>query len=363
MRQSFSVKKDIYLKKLALFNLMMLCTLLVTSGAACPRRFWKPFQSSPPVVFSSQPTLQEITEVINANRARITGLYSTNSRISGSGFPSLRTSLAVGSERHVRLRAGTGVTGQEMDVGSNQEVFWVWIKRADPPALYYGRYDQFPSDATRQILPVRPEWLVEAIGIVSLAPNGPHQGPFRRNDGLLEVHTPIATLDGQFTRVLVIDAGSGWIREQQLLNANRQVIARATNSQHFRDPGTGAVLPRHTEIDWPGAGMQLSLELGNTQIGPLDPQSEMWTKPDYPGFPDVLVTQPPPPVVLPDPAAAAPRKSDNLAGSLAEIQGWRGERAATIAEMSGTQIPVDRAAQTVPATTVRAQNGSGLQTR
>jgi hypothetical protein len=280
------------LRKLSTFNLLVLLTLLVASGAACPQRLWKPFPTPPPVVFGPEPTLEEVVEVVNANRRQITGVYSTNSRIRGTGFPSLRTSLAVGSERHVRMRAGTGVTGEEMDLGSNDEVFWVWIKRSDPPALYYGRYDSFPASSVGQILPVRPEWLVEAIGIVSLAPGERHEGPFRRNDGLLEVHTQIASPGGLLTRVLVIDAGSGWIREQKLLNSQRQLIASAKNSKHVRDPKTGAVLPRHTEIHWPANGIQLTLELNDVQIGPLDPQSDMWVQPQYLGFPNVDVTQP-----------------------------------------------------------------------
>ena len=122
--------------------LMLFCTLLVASGASCPRTAWQPFKPSTPVAFASkEPSLEEVAQVVNTNRAKITGLYSTNSRISGTDFPSLRTSLAVAGERNVRLRAGTGITGQEMDVGSNQEIFWFWVKRTDPPALFYGKYD------------------------------------------------------------------------------------------------------------------------------------------------------------------------------------------------------------------------------
>ena len=287
--------KDRTLKSPDRLWLMLLCTLLVASGASCPHTAWQPFKPSAPVVFNNgEPSLEEVAQVINANRAKMTGLYSTNSRISGTDFPSLRTSLAVAGERNVRMRAGTGVTGQEMDVGSNQEVFWFWIKRADPPALYYGRYDEYPAESVGEGLPIRPEWLTEAIGLVSLSPHQQHQGPFRRNDGLLEIRSPLVGPTGPMTRVLVLDAGSGWIRELQLIDAQGQLVATARNSDHFRDPESGVVLPRTTEIEWPAAGMQLTLRLGDVQIGPLDPASDMWSQPQYPGFPDIRVTEPGP---------------------------------------------------------------------
>ena len=229
--------------------------------------------------------------MVNANRAKISGVYSTNSRISGTDFPSLRTSLAMGGPRNVRLRAGTGVTGQEMDVGSNQEMFWFWVKRAEPPALYYGRYDEYPAAQVAAALPIRPEWLTEALGLISLPPHQEHQGPYRRNDGMLEIRSPLIGPAGAMTRVLIIDSASGYINEIQLIDAQGQLVAAARNSDHFRDPESGAILPRKTDIDWPAAGMQLTLRLGDVQIAPLDPQSDLWAKPSYPGFPDVSVTE------------------------------------------------------------------------
>ena len=287
-------------------SLMMLCTLFVASGASCPRTAWQPFNQSPPVVFKGQPSLEDVAGVINANRAKMPGLYSTNCRISGTDFPSLRTSLAVAGPRHVRLRAGTGVTGQEMDVGSNPETFWFWIKRAEPPALYYGQYNEVPVNSTDGMMPIRPEWVVEAIGFVSLPPHQPHEGPFRRNDGMLEIRSPLVGPSGPMTRILILDASSGWIHQQQLLGPQGQLIAEARNSDHFRDPDSGAVLPRKTEIDWPAAGMQLTLRLGDVQIAPLDPVSDMWVKPEYRGFPDVPITESLP-VGMPSGAAALPQ--------------------------------------------------------
>ena len=55
----------------------------------------------------------------------------------------------------------------ELDVGSNDELFWFWIKRNKPRALFYCRHDQFGSSNARQMIPVDPGWLAERV-----APDG-----------------------------------------------------------------------------------------------------------------------------------------------------------------------------------------------
>ena len=85
--------------------------------------------------------------------------------------------------KRFRLRAETGITGPELDLGSNDEVYWMWVKRADRPAVYWGRHDQFYQSAARDLLPVPPDWLIEALGVVQLDPTGQHEGPFQNRPG------------------------------------------------------------------------------------------------------------------------------------------------------------------------------------
>ena len=74
-------------------------------------------------------------------------------------------------------------------MGSNDELFWFWVRRAQPPATYYCRHDQFAASPARQDFPIDPYWLIEAFGIAELDPALPHQGPFRLPGGQLEVRT------------------------------------------------------------------------------------------------------------------------------------------------------------------------------
>lgn len=207
----------------------------------------------------------------------------------------------------MRLKAGTGLTGPEIDLGSNHELFWIWIKRNEPRGVYFARHDAFASSPIQQSIPVRPEWLVEAVGLVYLDPMVEHQGPFQRHDGRLEIHTPTASAQGTLTRVLVIDARSGWILEQQLLGPQRELIARAVNSRHVRDPLTGFTMPRKTDLSWPSTGMSMSLELNDVTFNSIELSPELWTKPYLPDYPDRDLTQMAPPLAQrPAGSAAAP---------------------------------------------------------
>ena len=94
-----------------------------------------------------------------------------------------RANIALERPRRFRLRADTMITGPEVDLGSNDELFWFWVRRSPEPAVYFCRHDQFSSSVARQVLPVEPEWLIDALGVATLDPAGDHSGPVAVGQG------------------------------------------------------------------------------------------------------------------------------------------------------------------------------------
>ena len=123
--------------------------------------FW---QEPQPQVLPPGAGLEQVIAAVNRNNSQIQALFSDSATLSGPGYPTLRAHIAYQRPRNFRLRADTGLTGPEVDLGSNDQLFWFWIKRNQPPAVYFCRHDQFPTSRARQMIPIDPNWLIEALG-------------------------------------------------------------------------------------------------------------------------------------------------------------------------------------------------------
>jgi hypothetical protein len=143
------------------------------------RRYTAPM----PPLLPPSPSLEQVIQVVNDNSRRIYSFYTNKAALNVPGVPTLRANLAMQRPRRFRLRAESLMRGPELDVGSNDELFWFWVRQSPDPSVFYCRHDEFATSRARQMIPISPEWLIEAMGIVELDPALPHQGPFTRPDG------------------------------------------------------------------------------------------------------------------------------------------------------------------------------------
>ncbi len=276
----------------AVRGLLVAVLLVSTSGASCNSwrgltRLGNPLPQAPRVL-PEQPTLAQVIGVVNANTSRVQALSSSSARINVPGTPALTANLALQRPRRFRMRAQTTLTGHELDLGSNDQEFWFWIRRSQPPALYHCRHDQFDMSAARQVVPLDPQWLIEALGLVTLDPVGQHVGPQILPGGQLEVRSRIPAATGDLTRVMVIDGARGWVLAQHLYDARGTLLASAVAMNHQYIPLHGVSLPRRVDVSMPAAELTLSLELPDLQVNSVvgDPQ-QLWTRPQYGGYPNV----------------------------------------------------------------------------
>jgi len=242
-----------------------------------------------PVLLQGSPAASQIVSAVNQNTARVRS-YSTNTAkfsVPGlTGIPILRGNISLERPNNFRLTAGTAVLGSEIDLGSNSELLWFWVKRNSPPALYYCRHDQFASSGAKQMLPIDPTWIGDALGLVQLDPDAVYEGPFPKPDGTLELKSTISTPTGPMTRVVVVDATRAWVLEQHLYELSGGAPVASAIASDFRyDPTAQVSLPRKVTIRIPASDLSLKIDVGQVSVNvPVSNPAMIWSPPALEGY-------------------------------------------------------------------------------
>ena len=220
----------------------------------------------PPIAFSALPSPTEAVAAVNANTQRVQSLQTQGATISIPGAPTIGAEIAVQRPRSLRLRARTQLTGPELDLGSNDELFWMWAARMPGSTVYFTRHDQFAASRARQMLAVEPAWLVEALGLVEIDPASVIEGPFADGSDRIKLHTTLASAGGQCTRLLILHHRFAWVLEQHIYDERGQLIASARNSGHEYHTVDGVSLPKRVDVQVPQGMLQLQLDVDRWAI-------------------------------------------------------------------------------------------------
>ncbi len=272
---------------------------VAASGAHCMRN---PFVMAPnvPQLLPQQPQLADVATAVNENTAKVRSLRSTQASIamSDGAMPvSVNATIALERPQRFRLKATAPVLGPVADAGSNDELFWFWTKAMQPQAVFFCRHDQFDQSPMRNMVPLQPEWLVEAFGLVSFDPREQHQGPTPDQQGRLRIDTLRQTSTGPLTKTTIVDPRSGWVLEQHLFDSQGRLLISALTSQHRRDEASGAWLPHKIDLSTQTTGqkMALSIQLTQLEVNTLGAADYvLWQKPQYQsqGAPDLDLGNP-----------------------------------------------------------------------
>jgi hypothetical protein len=297
----------------AIVALALLLGLFVTSGANCNQ--WVRGYTQPRMLPQSA-TMEQIVTMVNDNANRVQSLQSTQATLSVPGAPSLRATLALAPPRRLRLRADASLTGPELDLGSNDEQFWLWVRRNQPPALFVCRHEQFGMSNARQIMPVEPEWLINAAGLPRFDTTQPLEGPFPVHGDRVEIRSKRPSPLGELSQITVVDQWEGTVVEQDVYNPQGQLLAVARTSRFKRDPASGAALPHSIDVQWPTTQMSFHIDVSGWVVNGIPPDNfSLWTKPEYPGYPNVDLSDPS--LRFAVPGAAPPANAVILPGTAA----------------------------------------------
>ena len=280
-------------KNQKLAYLLTIVAVVASSGATCQRSMLvNPFGPPGPVapqVLSEGAVRDQIIAAVNQNSARVRSLSVTGASITipnTFGLPLLSGNIAAERPNRFRLTAGTAVSGQEIDLGSNDELFWIWIRRNQPPAVYICRHDRFATSNIRQVMPVEPSWLLAALGMVDIDPAQVYDGPLPRGDGTVELKTYLPSSFGRLNRVIAVDARTAAVVEQHIYDqAGTTLLASAVAETHHYYQVEQVTLPDRLSIKLPPSGIDFKIALGRMQINQVPANGgQLFTLPTFDGF-------------------------------------------------------------------------------
>lgn len=241
----------------------------------------------PPVVFQAQPTMEQLMAQVNLNTERVQSLESTGATLGLQGFPSIRAQIYMMPPTKFRMIGETALTGQLLDLGSNEQEFWVWGRGFDSPGLMYARHDEFQYSPVKTMLPVEPSWVAQAMGLAHFDPGDNHQGPYQTANGNYEIRTTLSSSAGPITKVTIIDRQYGYVVEQHLYDAAGQPVASALASNFRYDPSFSVTLPYTVDIRLPKSGADFTIQIIGYRINQLTEGTGTFAKPQRPDVPQI----------------------------------------------------------------------------
>lgn len=268
--------------------LIALALISVAEGAGCAtwrmsmlNRQSDPMAGAPHLSNSKNPPLQELVAHLNQNTERIQSWRADNVRIQTNGW-TLTGKLAVEKENHVRLIVSSPM-GNEVDLGSNDERFWVWSRRMEP-AFVTCRHENIEQARQKMGIPFEPNWLMQTLGVAPLPVSGvkleaaPNHEQARLVEELVSIH------GYPLRRVLLVDLKRGIVVEHSLYDHNATRIALAKLSGHTHDKASGIVMPHRVLLEWPQNQISMTMDLGKIQINPKSIPSQVWQMPEMPRY-------------------------------------------------------------------------------
>jgi hypothetical protein len=266
--------------------------LLLPLATGCRTWQYSPWgYPQPPQVLEQASTRDMVVAAVNKNAQGVHSLKTTQATLSVSGVPtSLPVDIALERPQRFRMRAEKLMMNQ-LDVGSNDDLFWFWVRLDPSGRMYYCRHaDMAASPAgAGGLLPISPDRMGEAFGLAAFEHGDEISNPEPVGKGRLRIRSVRQTPHGGQTKITVIDDRTAMVLEQHLYDAAGNKLVSVLTSEHQQDAASGAWLPRKIDIHstFQGQPMELSIEIDGLEVNTLSAaNARLWEKPQYPGAED-----------------------------------------------------------------------------
>jgi hypothetical protein len=247
--------------------------LLLLTGCPMFQKKSNPDYRAPAV--SAAPTAGELVAVLNDNAHKIQSVgvrYLDIDCAQGAQSVGLRGWMYCQKPRSFRMTAELA-GNTEVDIGSNDQEFWYWIRRNEPPYLFHCSHDEFAKGRVNLQVPFQPEWIMEALGMAEYDPTKPYQVVAAKNS--IELIEPAVLPQGQHVnKITVFTRGQNGVQVtgHALRDAQNKEICTATIVRSQQDAATGASVPKVVELKWEAEHLRMKLQMQNATVNGMEGQ-------------------------------------------------------------------------------------------
>jgi hypothetical protein len=217
------------------------------------------------------PTAAALVDYLNQTSARVTTLRCTDIDITASMGQTfaIRGQMMAMKNRNFIL-AATALGSPVVDIGSNENEFWFWSSKADPPYQFYCSYKDFEEGRVRQLpFPFQPEWLLEVLGMGTYGPAD--KFTVEADNKSVRLIEQTKTPQGQAVRkVIVMNRRQMTAPAPQITgfylfdDTNQREICSAQILEVEKD----SLVPKKLSLSMPAQGAKLTMTMRNISVNP-----------------------------------------------------------------------------------------------
>jgi hypothetical protein len=217
------------------------------------------------------PTAEQLVAYLNDNSGRLRSLRCQDMELSVSeGLkPSigLRAQMVCQQPRNFRLTAEF-LSKTAVELGSNQEEFWYWGSKIDPPYQFHCAYKDLEQGRVQQMpFPFQPDWLMEALGMSNFGPADRYQ--LLDEPPVLKLAERVRSPQGKLVRKVIVmrrrpvQPPAPQVTDFLLLDdATGKELCSAHILETRMERTKGGLVATRMVVNWPAARAKLSLRLG-----------------------------------------------------------------------------------------------------
>ena len=223
----------------------------------------------------SKPTVESLVEYLNQQASRVQNLRATVDIDAKGGTQVIGLSGRIAAQKPLQFRLMADVLAKSMvDIGSNNDEFWYWIARDDPPYLYHCAYKDLATGKVNVPFPFQPDMVLAALGMAEYDPKAKYE--LRKQERVWELVQSTVSANGQkVTRITVFNKeiskpGLPQVLGHAIMDASGKLVCKAVVEKVKEDRDTNSKLPSVVKIEWPSMKMSMKLMLHNIETNKID---------------------------------------------------------------------------------------------